>query len=438
MYDGAEDLQGLASAALERRRVVAAVAAVIACTGVAAAQPAAEVARKPVISHGGWQLDLTGYIQADSVAWSQESVDELDPGTRAPLNEERFLIRRGRLRAEAKRDALFGTIELDGNTVSGAAAARLVSAQVGYAYAWHGRPLVTVSAGLFKIPFGAEVPANDRDKPFLEAPAFARALFPGSYDAGVMVQGAYGVARWSLAVMNGAPQGDAQWKGQDPMSSFDLVGRLGTVVDGPYRSRFEVGVSAITGQGLHPGVAPTKDALEWVDENLDGMVQSTELHVVPGSVGEPSQTFERQAVGADVAVHWCLCVIGTGAAYGELVAATNLDRGLVYADPIATTRDLRQLGFAVGVVQNLGAHASVGARYDRYDADRDAFEREGVQLVGIHKVFSTLSVMATGRWHDARLLVQYDRERNPFGRGDDGMPTTRSADRVTVRAQVGF
>jgi hypothetical protein len=34
--------------------------------------------------------------------------------------------------------------------------------------------------------------------------------------------------------------------------------------------------------------------------------------------------------------------------------------------------------------------------------------------------------------------VQYDRERNPFGRGDDGAPTTRADDRVTLRAQVGF
>ncbi len=38
----------------------------------------------------------------------------------------------------------------------------------------------------------------------------------------------------------------------------------------------------------------------------------------------------------DVAVHWCICVIGTGAAYAEGAIATNLDRGLVYADPIAS------------------------------------------------------------------------------------------------------
>lgn len=239
-------------------------------------------------------------------------------------------------------------------------------------------------------------------------------------------------------MMNGAPVGDAQWRGADPVSSFDIVGRIGADIAGPYRSRFVAGISAITGKGLHPGTPPTKDELQWLDENQDGIVQTTEIHVVPGTTGTPSQTFDRDAIGADLQIHWCVCVIGTGMAYAEAVVATNLDRGLVYADPIATLRDLRQLGFAVGVVQSIGSHAQVGVRYDRYDADRDAFEREGIDLVGIDKVFSTLSVMAAGRWHDARVLVQYDLERNPFGRGDDGMPTTRSADRVTVRAQVGF
>ncbi len=390
-----------------------------------------------MVTHRGWQVDLTGYVQADSIAWSDDSSDELAPGTGEPLNQERFLIRRGRLRAETRRDALSGSIEFDGNTVNGAVA-RILSAQVGYTVGDRGKPLVALSAGLFKIPFGAEVPANERGKPFLEPPAFARALFPGNYDGGAMVRGSYGIAQWSVALMNGAPMGDAQWKGKDVSSSYDIVGRLGTVIDAPYQWRIEAGVSAITGRGLHAGTPATKDELQWVDENQDGIVQTTELQIVPGMTATPSQGFERNAVGADIAVHWCLCKLGTGAAFAELVAATNLDRGLVYADPIVTDRDLRQLGFAIGAVQSIGQHAQLGVRYDRYDADRDANEREGVVLVGVDKVFSTLSVMATARWSDARVVVQYDHERNPFGRADDGMPTTRSADKVTVRAQVGF
>jgi len=77
-------------------------------------------------------------------------------------------------------------------------------------------------------------------------------------------------------------------------------------------------------------------------------------------------------------------------------------------------------------------------RYDRYDADRDANERLGSNVVDASKIFSTLSIMAAGRWNGARFVVQYDRNRNPFGRADDGSVTTRNADRLTLRAQVGF
>jgi len=392
---------------------------------------------RPAVTHHGWQLDLTGYVQADAVPWDQGSVDELAPGTNQPLNQERFVIPRARLRAEARRDAVSASIDLDGNTLAGATA-RLLGAQVGWTYALDGEPLVTVSAGLAKIPFGAEVPALERDKPFLEPPAMSRGLFPGAYDAGAQVQGRYGLARWAFAIMNGAPVGDAQWKGRDPSASYDFVGRLGAEVRAPRRLRFEVGVSALTGRGLHPGVTPTKDDIQWVDDNQNGRVDATEIQVIPGSPGEPSVSYAHNALGADVAVHWCVCALGQGTAFFEAAIATNLDRGLIYADPVAAGRDLRQLGIAAGVVQDLGDHAMVGVRYDRYDADRDAMDREGALLVNTHQVFSTLAIMASGRWHDARFIVEYDRQRNPFGRGDDGAPTTRAADRVTVRAQVGF
>ncbi|MGE0867151.1 MAG: hypothetical protein AB7P03_01220 [Kofleriaceae bacterium] len=394
---------------------------------------------KPAVTRSGWQLDFTGYVQADSVPWSQDSSNELDPTTGEPRNEVRVLIRRARLRANAHRDAMFGALELDGNTITGAAA-RLISAYVGYTVplpATDTVPLVMVSAGLFKTPFGVEVPANERDKPFVESPAFARALFPGSYDAGVMIRGGYSLVRWSVAAVNGAPPGDAQWHGKDPSSSYDFVGRIGADVTGPYELRIEAGISALKGRGLHPGAPPTKESLQWIDESQDGRVQIDELQVIPGSPGGPSESFSRQAIGADVRAHWRICRLGLGTAFAEGVLATNLDRGLVYADPVAQGRDARHLGMSVGVVQDLGAYAQLGARYDRYDADRDASEQQGVML-GVDQVFSTLSVVAAGHWRDARFAVQYDHERNPFGRGDAGSPITRSADRVTLRAQVGF
>lgn len=382
----------------------------------------------------GWQVETTGWLQTDLIAWSQQALDELDPSTGAPINDERFLIRRGRLRADGKKGNLFGLVELDGNTIEGPTA-RILQAQVG----WKHGDLVKVRAGMFRIPFGAEVPMQERIKWFLEPPTVSRALFPGNYDGGLMASGALGFAHWAIAMTNGAPVADAQWRGVDPTRSFDFVGRVGIDVAGPYRSRVVAGVSALAGTGLHRGTPPTKDSFQWIDENQDGLVQPLELNLVPGVTGTPSETFARDALGADVMVHWCLCVLGPGLAFAEVALATNLDRAIVFADPVAQgRRDLRELGFAIGVVQDVTPYAQVGVRYDWYDGDRDAQQRAGVDIVTVDQVFSTLSVMATGRWSGARVMVQYDRNRNPYGRGDDGLPTTRNDDRVTLRAQVGF
>ena len=365
-------------------------------------------------------------------------MNEVDPGgSGTPLNEETIAVRRGFFRVEAHRDDYFAELELDGNTVVGPAA-RLQTAQVGWLLGDRKAPLVRVRAGLLMIPFGVQVPINARDRYFMEQPTFLRALFPGDVDAGASANGAYELVRWSIAAMNGAPAGDAQWQGRDPASSFDLLGRLGTDIPLPHRGRFVAGVSAMTGTGLHPGTPPTKDSVQWVDENMDGLIQITELMDVPGSSGEPSQTFSRNALDLDATAHWCLRGLGHGMVQFEGAIAKNLDRGVIYADPIARSRDVRELGFALAVEQDLGAYALAGVRYDRYDADRDAAERDGVTTVYTHEVFSTVSVMAAGRWKSGRLIGQYDHVTNPFGRADNGAPTTQRADRVTLRAQVEF
>ncbi|MEP6864066.1 MAG: hypothetical protein ABJE66_25785 [Deltaproteobacteria bacterium] len=401
---------------------------------MAAAEP-----QRPIVTTLGWTTDVDAFVQIDAVPYSQHSLDEIDPGgTGAPLDEESVLVRRGFFRIEATREDYFAELELDGNTVKGPAA-RIVTSQVGWRYGDNKlAPLLRIRGGLLLIPFGAQVPTNARFRDFMEQPTFLRALFPGDDDAGVSADGAYGLVRWSVSAMNGAPVGDAQWQGRDPVSSYDLMGRLGTDVPLPGRGRFVAGVSALTGTGLHPGTPPTKDSIQWIDENMDGLIQITELMDVPGSPGEPSQQFKRDALDVDATWHWCICALGTGMLQFEGAIAKNLDRGVIYADPVARSRDVRELGFSLALEQELGPWALAGVRYDRYDADRDAVEREGVTTVYTHAVFSTLSVMAAAKWKTARLTLQYDHATNPFGRSDSGAPTTQRADRVTLRGQVEF
>jgi hypothetical protein len=431
VYDGRESLQARPSAAAKHRRFAAA-AALIALAGSAGADPL-----KPATSHSGWSYDLDSFLQVDAVPWAQASQDELSAQGDL-LNQETLSIRRGLVRVTGRKDDFRALIEANASMYGNTPTATINEASV----AWqpYGELLI-VQAGLIDIPFGVETPTNARYRTFAEQPWFLRAFFPGDRDGGTVAKGGYGALRWSVAAMNGAPQKDAQWKGRDPTSSYEFIARIGGDVALPHewgRPRFTAGVSALSGEGLHPGIPPTKDQLTWVDENMDGIVQPTEIQVIPGSPGEASQTFKRRAIGVDAKVRWCLQWAGAGEAFFEGAIATNLDRGVYYADPITTSRDLRELGFMIGAAQHLTRNGLVGIRYDRYDADRDANAQLGTQLVGTHRVFSTWAFLVAADHGSARLLFEYDHTQNPLGRADNGMPATISDDRAVVRAQVLF
>jgi hypothetical protein len=374
------------------------------------------------------QLAVSGYVQADAVVYDQSSADEIDFTTGEPLNESRFLIRRARLRGDLVHDCLRAGLELDGNTVRGPAA-RLIAAEVG----WEVAPAL-FTIGLFKIPFGLEVQEKTPARLFLEPSTAVRAFFPGDYDLGGKVEARWRFLRGQLAVLNGAPVGDRQFGGQDPNASKDVVGRLGIVV-APAGVTFAAGVSALFGEGLHPGQAETKDTLVWRDNNENGRVELTELSAIPGTPATPSESFERFALGGDLRVGAGLGPLLVDL-YTELIWAENLDRGVEPADPRAAGRDLRELGFAVAVAVTGPRGLRLAARYDRYDPDADAADQQGAELVPLDRTYATSSLVlgwSAGRY--GRVFIEYDHKRNALGRDEAGLPTTLEDDALTIRVQ---
>lgn len=214
--------------------------------------------------------------------------------------------------------------------------------------------------------------------------------------------------------------------------------RVGAAVDVTPEVRIEGGLSGLSGRGFHRGRPATTDRLVWRDLNEDTVVDPIELQSISGSPAEPSETFRRFAMGADLRVFVALPVIGELAVRAEIIRASNLDRGLYVADPVASTYDLRELGWYVGAVQEVTRWAHVGVRYDRYDPDADAREREPFALVPRDLSLSTWSFMAAARLPFGRLVAQYDLRRNAFGRDASGAPTTLADDSFTLRAEARF
>lgn len=384
-------------------------------------------------------VSLSGYVQADAVLHDQSSVDEVDASTGEPLNENRFLIRRARLRADAHYSIVSAALELDGNTVRGPAM-RIISAEVGLTILkGDDLPLLGASIGLMKIPFGFEVPERFEHRLFVEASHTSNALFPGFYDLGVKLGGGWKFLRYQLAVMNGDPVGERAFPGRDPAKSKEILGRLGISTSPLEGVHVDACVSLLTGTGFSEGTPGTKDVITWRDVNENGLIELSELQAVSGTAGTPSSTFDHRALGAGLRVRARTGSIGELLLFGELVFAENLDRAYVPADPVALGRDVRERGYSFGFVQSLFEVAMIGARYDRYDPDADARDPQGAAIVPVDASWSALAIVAA--WiptEGARLIAEYDHQDNALGRNSSGEPARLADDSFTLRAQVGF
>lgn len=419
--------------------------------------PPATAAPEPPPPDG---VRVSGFVQVDGVGFHQASQDELDPGSGEPLNEDRFLIRRARVSVAARHGFVHGNITADANTVDGSTL-RLLNAEASLGYPrgdtpyvegrpWarelkvEGRPWarelsVELTLGLFLIPFGLETTELANRRLFFEPSTWVQALFPGRRDLGARLAGSWSFLHYAVALMNGQPKSMAFLPARDPNRAKDVVGNLRVEGELFPRTRLAVGASALWGRGFHAGAPPTKDMVVHRDANEDGLVQAAELQRLPGNPGTSSENFERFALGGDIALEVTWPLLGSGRLYAELTWASNLDRGLYVADPVSQGRDLRELGYMLALRQELTRHVEVGVRYDVYDPDRDATDRQGARVLSKDARFSTLSaVVAWCTLPYARLLVQYDHRENPLGRDRRGKPTTLAMDALTLRAQMEF
>lgn len=380
------------------------------------------------------ELTPTGYLQTAAVVFDQSSIDALDPDTRAPLNDTRFLVRRARLGVRLTAGAAYAAVELDANTVRGmrTRATRALAGIQTAADDW----AIAGEMGLMATPFGGLLQRSSRRRATLERITAERALFPGTHDLGAQLRGRWRFVRYQVAAMNGAPIGANDFAAQDPNANKDLIGRLGVDLEVAGLTLIG-GASLLVGEGFSPGTASTKDAVQWQDANQNGVVEATELQPIPGTVGRSGANFDRSALGLDVMLSLDVPKLGRLEIESELFWAVNLDRARVPADPVTLGRDLRELGVMASVTQQITPHARLALRWDHYNPDADATERIAANLVALDRSVTTwTAVLAWTTFAPFTLSAQYDHEDNRRGRGADGRPARLANDRLTIWAQV--
>ena len=399
-----------------------------------------------IFGRGAW--GISAYVQSQYEN-HQDSEDQLQQGGNV-LNQDRFLVRRGRLRLDAAWKYAEMALELDGSTVRGlnASVRRAQASLLWRGNSWDGQlvsrearsadpPIVMLTVGLTDIPFGYELVDSPRDRVFMERSQASLALFPGERDVGAVLSGGIGFFRYAVAVSNGEPSDERNVRaGTDPNKAKDLVLRLGVDTRPTESFRIGGGVSALYGRGFHPGTDATKDTIQWTDLNQNGLVETTELATAPGTAATPSVGFSRWAVGVDLATRF-KTGIGWTSLYGEVLLATNLDRGLFIADPVTTGVDVRHFGAYGALVQEITPYGLLGFRFDYYDPNADFFDKRGGKLLPSSQSIKTFSPLVGLQLPGhAKLIFQYDIVRDLLAKDLVGVPTDLKNDRFTFRLQV--
>ncbi|MDB4928413.1 MAG: phosphate-selective porin [Myxococcaceae bacterium] len=382
-------------------------------------------------------LVVSGYVQAQ-LENSQLSEDQLQQGGVA-LNRDRFVLRRGRIRLDgAWRWASFA-IEVDGSTTRGLFfGLRRAEASLLWRNPRAGAPpWAMLTAGLTEIPFGYELSAGVRSRLFMERSLASLAFFRGEPDVGARLSGGLGWFRYAVAVMNGTPLDDRAGSTYvEPTGAMDVIGRVGLDATPHERFRVSGGVSFLTGTGFHAGTDATPNGVIWRDLNENSVIDGAELTAQPGSAATPSLTFRHWAVNADLQLA-LRTRLGWTRLYGELSLASNLDRAVYPADPIAAGADVRQLGAYVAFSQEVTRYGVVGFRWDYYDANSDFLDSRRGRFVPASLVVQTFSPVVGVVLPDrAKLLFQYDAIVDSLARDQRGVPTDLRNDQWTLRLQM--
>jgi len=382
-------------------------------------------------------LTIGGFLQGQFES-NQLSTDQLQAGG-SPLNQDRFTLRRARLRLDHGWEYANATLELDANTTRGMSVG-VRRAEGSLLYRGNNDrslpPLVMLTLGVTDLPFGFELQESARVRPFMERSLGSSALFPTEMDVGVKLSGAISFLRYTFAITNGEPVDTLNRYPRDPNAAKDFSGRVGVETQPTNALSISGGTSFYQGKGFHAGTDATKPSFTWLDINEDRAIQPNELQAVPGASAQPSLNFKRWAYGLDLQLT-LRTKFGATRLLAEGFLGSNLDRAYLIADPSLGQNDVREAGGYIALLQDVTRWGQVGFRASYYDPNSDFFDSLRGRQVPTSLSVTTLSPMvALHLQGKARLSAQYDFVSDSLAKDSSGVPTDAKNNQFTLRLQV--
>ncbi|MBI4371111.1 MAG: hypothetical protein HY552_02315 [Elusimicrobia bacterium] len=273
------------------------------------------------------RLKVTGYLQARYESHADRPADAVVPPAAAD-KQDSFSIRRGRIKfTYAANPTSQFVLYPDMSTKDGVT---LKEAYVKLTEPWSGRG-INLIMGQQNWFFGREIERTSSAREFPErARVFGKTVFDGERDKGARVE----VPDLPVEGLN-VKLGLFNGNGIKPPQTFD-------------NDKFKLWMGRVA------------YSLGWLDLGISQEYDRRFATRADGSAG----TVLKKHAGADAFLYYELPVLGGGSFGGEYMLGQGVQ------NPAA--RQTRNEGWFLAEVQNLGGSFQAAARYDVFDADRDA------------------------------------------------------------------
>ena len=183
------------------------------------------------------RLKISGYAQTQYQKAQSPGINSWSGGDFDENADNRFMIRRGRMKIERVDQFSSVAFQLDG-TQDGV---RLMDAYLKLQHPKH--QSFSLTAGLFNRPFGYSISYSSGDRAFPERARVFQTVMPRERDLGAMIsfepQKNISFLKAQLAVVNGSGI-----SGKDYDSKKDLIGNLGFEFDSLANQRLSLGLGA--------------------------------------------------------------------------------------------------------------------------------------------------------------------------------------------------
>lgn len=372
------------------------------------------------------KLKFSGYIQTQFQSAENDGISSFSGGNFSKANHNRFMIRRGRLKATYDNEFSKYILQIDA-TEKGLS---LKDAYISLTDPWLKE--FVFNAGVFNKPFGYEISYSSSDRESPERSRLFQSLFPGERDLGASLE--FRTYEGLLSYFNlkaGLFAGNGVNVETD--NQKDFIGRFGFSF--PFE---ELYLSVDGGISAYYGKVKRADGKSIINVNSP-IVAADDV---------TSNWADRKYLGVDLQVYYDLPILGACSFRGEFISGKqpSLEKSPVSftALPAADIYLRNFHGYYLLYVQNIGEYNQLIAKYDVYDPNSDVTgvqigEYASAKLSSGDLKYSTLGLGWVYHWDaNTKFVFYYDMVKNETSKYIAGYEKDLKDDVFTFRIQYKF